>query len=266
MKRLIIFGIVAAVSAGCGSAPSGTNTNNVNRPATPRMVEPATPSPAVSPASNETMPKGAKVEKAQNVRFTGGNVPDGWQWLDPDSQVAPSPHQFKDAALMVTIPSGKDLYGKNTSAPRLVKAVDGDFQIEVHIKFDPRQDYQGAGLLIYLDGDNYIRLERAFGGVDGGGSGIRLDIRKGTDYASLASPIDTPTTSTEVDVKITRRLNVFSAFWREDENSEWRLIEDVSTDYGDTVLAGVVGCNTADAVTAEFDGIRLSPQPITRPY
>ncbi len=93
------------------------------------MVEPATPMPTASPSPAEVMPNGTKVEKPQNVRFSGGTVPDGWQWIDPDSQ-APSPHQFKDAAFKVTIPSGKDLYGQNRTAPRLVKAVDGDFQIE----------------------------------------------------------------------------------------------------------------------------------------
>ena len=43
------------------------------------------------------------------------------------------------------------------------------------------------------------------------------------------SPIDIPTTTTECDLKITRRLNVFSIYWRENENAEWRSIEDVET-------------------------------------
>lgn len=266
MNKLMILCVFVLLSVGCGSAPMTRNTANANVSATPKMAEPATPVPPASPVPAEAMPRGTKVEKEQNVRFEGGAIPEGWQWIDPGSRDAPSPHQFKEAALVMTIPSGKDLYGANRTAPRLVKAVDGDFQIGAHIKFDPQQDYQGAGLLIYQDEDNYIRLERAFGGVDGGGSGIRLDIRKGSEYSTVASPIDIPTTSTQVELKITRRLNVLSAFWRDDEDGEWRLIEDVPAEYGDTVLAGVVGCSTADAITAEFSRIRLSPQPVTRPY
>ncbi len=45
-------------------------------------------------------------------------------------------------------------------------------------------------------------LNARFGGVDGGGSGIRLDVRKGAEYTSPASPIDTPTTATEIDLRL----------------------------------------------------------------
>ena len=202
----------------------------------------------------------------QSVRFDGATLPAGWLWVDPDAGFSPTPHEFKDAVITITIPTAKDLYGQNRTAPRLVKPIEGDFQIETHVKFDPKMDYQGAGLLIYKDEDNYIRLERSFGGVGGEGSGIRLDLRKGGEYTSLATPVDIPTSLTEVDLKLIRRLNVFSAFWRSDEDGEWRLIEDVSTDYGDTVLAGVIGCNTAEPIKAVFSNIRLMPQPVTRPY
>ncbi len=212
------------------------------------------------------MPAGVKVDKAQNVKFAGGKIDDGWQWIDPDGEFAPTAHEFKNGRLMMAIPTAKDLYGGNRTAPRLVKSVSGDFQIETRVKFDPSEDYQGAGLLIYKDGDNYIRLERAFGGIGGGGSGIRLDTRMRGEYTSPITPIDIPTTVTECDLKITRRLNVFSIYWRENENAEWRSVEDIETVFPETIQAGVVGCNTATEITAEFTNLRLSPQPLQKPY
>ena len=120
--------------------------------------------------------------------------------------------------------------------------------------------------MIYLDGNNYIRLERAFGGIGGGGSGIRLDTRRKDIYEPLATPIDIPTVTTNVNLKITRRLNIFSAYWREDESTEWRLIEDIETAFGETVQAGIVACNTAEVTEAEFQQIKLSPQSVQKPY
>ena len=249
----------------CGSAPAPKNAAVANNAVSPSQTQlAAAVSPTATPA--EVMPEGVKIERVQTAKFADGKLDDGWQWIDPDAQNAPTAHEFKDARLMMAIPTAKDLYGGNRTAPRLLKAVMGDFQVETHLKFDPLEDYQGAGLLVYKDGDNYIRFERAFGGLGGGGSGIRLDIRLNGDYTSLATPIDIPTKVTECDLKITRRLNVFSVYWREDENSEWRSVEDIETVFPETVQAGVVGCNTAAEITAEFTRIRLSPQPLQAPY
>lgn len=252
--------------AGCrwSSAPA-TNVavaNNANTfGATPSPVESAVaPSPTATPS--EVMPTGVTVDKVQTVKFADGKFADGWQWIDPDGEYSPTPYEFKDGRLKMTITTTKDLYGGNRTAPRLLKAVSGDFQIEARVKFDPSQDYQGAGLLIYMDGDNYIRFERAFGGIGGGGSGMRLDTRVKGEYTPLITPIDIPTTSVDCELKITRRLNVFSVYWRENESSEWRFVEDIESSYPETIQVGVIGCNTASETKTEFSNIRLSPQPV----
>lgn len=270
MNRLLIVFAAILFVFGCrwfsgpGKNAEVANTANINTVTPEPTLAAATPSATPTPA--EGMPKGVKVDKVMTVQFEGGKFTDGWRWIDPDGEFSPTKHEFKDNRLTMTIPTTKDLYGGNRTAPRLLKAVTGDFQIDARVDFVPTHDYQGAGLLVYVDGDNYIRLERAFGGVGGGGSGIRLDVRRKDKYEPLATPVEIPTITTSVNIKITRRLNVFSAYWREDESTEWHLIENVDTEFGDTVLAGVVGVNTADETEVEFQQIRISPQPPQRPF
>lgn len=270
MNRLFIVFVALFLVFGCrwfsGPGKNVEVANNANVPAAtpepPRAA--ATPAPTATPS--EGMPKGVVVDKVMTVKYESGKFADGWRWIDPDGEYSPTKYEFKDNRLTMTVPTTKDLYGGNRTAPRLVKAVTGDFQVETRVNFVPTRDYQGAGLLIYLDGDNYIRLERAFGGIGGGGSGIRLDARRKDKYEPLATPIEIPTITTNVNLKITRRLNMFSAFWREDESMEWRLIEDIETEFGDTVLVGVLACNTSEETQAEFQQIKLSPQPLQKPY
>lgn len=211
------------------------------------------------------MPPGVKIARPETAKFVDGKFVDGWKWIDPDVTQNPACYETKDAKLTMTIPTTKDLYGENRTAPRLLKAVTGDFQIEARVRFDPTEDYQGAGLLIYVDGMNYLRLERSFGGLREGGSGIRLDARKRDQYESLTTPGEVPTTAKDVELKIVRRGNVFTAFWRMDEDAEWREVEEFTSDFPETVQAGVVGCNTATEIKAEFSRIRLMPQPLANP-
>lgn len=214
----------------------------------------STPAPLPPPAE--------KIEKPVNVSFSTYSTewPVGWQWIDPTEKDKPTPKDVKKGVLRVRIPNGKDMYGENLTAPRYVKPITGDFQIETRVKFMPKENYQGAGLLIYADDGKYLRFERAYGGVKGGGEGIRLDVRNRQDYLPLVTPDELQTEVDEVELKIVRAGKLFSAYWRENEDSSWREAGQYESDFPETVLAGLVACNTAREITAEFGYIRLSPQ------
>jgi regulation of enolase protein 1 (concanavalin A-like superfamily) len=241
-KYLVTLGLAIAFLSACGLPPA-ENKPKLSPSPTPYQVEPV------------------KVEKPANVSFStySSEWPVGWQWIDPDEKYAPTPHDVKSGVLRVRIPTGKDLAGDKRSAPRYLKAITGDFQIETRVKFLPKENYQGAGLLIYRDENNYMRFERAYGGVGGGGEGIRIDVRRQDEYKPLVTPDDIQTDAGQVDLKVVRRGKLFIAYWRIDEESEWREAGEFESDYADTVLAGLITCNTAREVTAEFAYIRLLP-------
>ncbi len=226
----------------------------------------SSPPPAKTVASPlpEPIPAEAvRVEKPVNVSFStySKEWPVGWQWIDPDEKYNPTPHDVKKGVLRIKIPTKKDLYGDNRTAPRYVKAITGDFQIETRVRFLPKENYQGAGLLIYQDANNYMRFERAYGGVGGGGEGIRIDAPDANGYRAIVTPGDIKTEAGEVDLKLVRVGKLFTAYWRLDEESEWREVGEYQSDYPETILAGVVACNTAREVTTEFAYIRLLSAP-----
>lgn len=237
-----LFLIILVIGVGCGTQPAPKKEVVENRRTT-------------------LAPEPVKVDKPVNVSFStySKEWPVNWQWIDPDERNKPTPHNVRSGVLRVTVPTGKDLYGSNRNAPRYQKAIAGDFQIETRVRFLPKENYQGAGILIYKDDDNYIRLERAYGGQGGGAEGIRFDVRRGEQFTPIAEPGEIQTSADRVDLKVIRHGRVFIAYWRIDENSEWREVGEFESDYPETIYAGVVAVNTAREVTADFEYIKLLP-------
>ncbi len=238
----VMLAAFAFLIAGCGTTTPPKKT-----------AVSATPAP---------VPAGAvRVDRPVNVSFStySKEWPVGWQWIDPGDKENPTPKDVKKGVLRVTIPTGKDLYGENLTAPRYLKPITGDFQIETRVKFLPKENYQGAGLLIYASDDSYLRFERAYGGIGGGGEGLRLDVRNRESYAPLFTPNDLQLGLDEVDLKVVRTGRTFAAYWRENEDFAWREVGQYESEFPETVLAGLAAYNTAREISAEFAYIRLLP-------
>ncbi len=235
MKKIVIITLAAIAAIGCNKIEPDTNKLD---PVGNRTV--VTNSVAIANASNNSAPAaptaGVKVTAPSDHKFGGEGIPKGWKWVDAEAATkGPVKYDTSGGTLKFTVPTGKDMYGDNRTAPHMIQPIEGDFQIETRVKFDPKQDYQGAGLFIFIDGDNYVRFERAFGGINGGGSGIRLDARTNGEYRSITPPTDVPTNAKSVDLRILRTGKTLYAFWRVDENAEWKEIGDVDYDFPATV-------------------------------
>lgn len=256
MKISLFFTLFVAVSlSACGG---GTTTNvlpvNNTAPSNSSNVAP------VNTSNTNTIPiVGERVDKETTVTFEGTTLLGGWTFVDNDSREKPSPYSMADGKFKLTIPGGKDLYSDNYGAPHLVKSITGDFQIEARVTFDPKSDYQGAGLIVFNDAKNYLRLERCFGGTGGSGSGVRFDSRKNDDYTPISTPDRAATDAGEVDLKIIRMGKKFIAFWRLNEEGEWKEIGEFESDFPETVRVGLIGVNTSDDIIAEFSNVKLMP-------
>jgi regulation of enolase protein 1 (concanavalin A-like superfamily) len=214
-----------------------------------------------TPAPTPIPPEAERIQKPVNISFStySREWGVGWQWVDPDEAIDPTPHDVKTGMLRVRLTARKDLTPEKQNAPRYVKPIAGDFQIETRVRFNPTENYEGAGVVIYNNPNNFLRFERSFGGPGGGGSGIRLDANKAGVFVSIAAPGETQTSASAVDLRLVRTGQVFSAYWREDENGEWRAAGDFDSDYPDAIMAGVLVCNTAREAAAEFEYIKLLP-------
>jgi beta-xylosidase len=260
MKKLAFISFIAVVAVACGSEPK-TENKPPSAPANTTVSNASNTTNSMNANSNAAAAsmKGEKIDAPVTVKFGSQGFPSDWKWIDPDSANAPTAYDTKSGTLRATIPTGKDLFGENRTALQLLKAVEGDFQIETRVKFDPKADYQGAGILVYHGPFNYVRLERAFGGTGGSGSGIRLDARTKDFYEPITTPDSAATEATTVDLKMLRIGKTFTAFWRLDENGEWREVGEFVSDYPDTIQVGLIACNTGKPIPVEFSYIRLAP-------
>src|SRR5215204_206662 len=260
MNKVVVLIAVSMLLAGCSSQKNAENktSGTANKSANTAVKAANSANDTVnSPVAGQNQ-TGEKIQQSTEILFTPDNLPEGWRWLDPDARYNPTPYDTKSGVLHIDAPTGKDLFGETRTAPQLLKAITGDFEIETKVKFDPKDNYQGAGLLIFRNDSNYIRLERGFGGVGSEKSGIRFDKREDEVYEPITTPESFPTDAKTVELKIRRAGREFTAFWRLPDGV-WKEVGKYTSSYPETVQVGLIACNTAREIPVEFAYIKLSP-------
>ncbi|MBK7706283.1 MAG: DUF1349 domain-containing protein [Acidobacteria bacterium] len=255
MKVHTVIALCAALLAGCSAIKESNTSNRETANAVPAKSNTNTVANVAPPVNGART--GEKVDNVVEFDFKNG-IPAGWDKLDPETS-NPSGWDTSNGVLKLRIPGGKDLYGDNRLSPRLIRNVTGDFEIETRLKFAPKSDYQGAGLLIFRNDNNFLRLERGLGGIGGGGDGIKFARAEDESFDELAAPANSSTNAAEVDLKLKRRGKLITAFWRPAGKSDWIEVGQVSNSYPETVVVGLIGVNTGEEITAEFAYVKLLP-------
>jgi tetratricopeptide (TPR) repeat protein/regulation of enolase protein 1 (concanavalin A-like superfamily) len=217
------------------------------------------PSPGASPATSSVAPVGQPAAWGVFVDADGGS-----------RLVERGPH------VEIGVPAGAfDLSAEigKVNAPRLLRPVVGDFVAQVTVSRAPRPDgrqalpgrapFSGAGLLLWQDDRNYVRLEvGAF--VNGRGSTIRFALfeqrRAGVLPAGLSNAgtrlADAPT-----QLRLERRGRSLVGLARQGSD-EWREVGRFELELPPTVYVGVAAVNASQAAfTAEFDELQVRSVP-----
>src|SRR5262245_34580372 len=198
---------------------------------------------------------------------------DGWGTVaDPGKDCTVG---AKDGKLTIKVPGTNHnlnpTYRYGTNAPRVMQPVTGDFTVQVKVTFsDPPgttstvngRPFNGAGLLVWKDEQNFLRLERnAY--WDGAGRLVCYPplIADWVDgkYAENTAPTDasffkTPSTW----FRIVRKGQSLALSMSQDGEG-WTDLRTVTMDLGDDVLVGVAAVNSSTKpFTAVFEDLELT--------
>ncbi|HEY7153944.1 MAG TPA: DUF1349 domain-containing protein, partial [Gemmataceae bacterium] len=165
----------------------------------------------------------------------------GWDRLvDPDGDC-----QFREdnGKLTITFPRNKryDLTierGK-MNAPRLLRDLEGDFTAEVHVSGFPEKGLQAAGLLLMVDDQTYLRLERGRFGTDA----VRFwELRR--DGKRVLSQGIEKISAVEGYVRLERRGGQLFGFLS-DDGEKWTELKPFDIDLPRKVQIGVAAISMA---------------------
>jgi regulation of enolase protein 1 (concanavalin A-like superfamily) len=150
------------------------------------------------------------------------------------------------------------------NAPRVVSRVRGDFTAGVHVlgRLEPGRSktthyapYHGAGLIVWQDPSNYLRLERAVGFINGRRHPyINYELREG---GRLAVSRGITTEDRPLFLKLRRQGVAFSASYSLG-GSRWVELGSANANFSERVDVGVVAVNSSkETLSAELEGLRL---------
>jgi regulation of enolase protein 1 (concanavalin A-like superfamily) len=150
------------------------------------------------------------------------------------------------------------------NAPLVVRRIRGDFTAGVHVlgRLEPGRSktthydpYHGAGLIVWQDPSNYLRLERAVGFINGRRHPyINYELREG---GLLAVSRGITTEDRPLFVKLGRQGAAFSA-WYSLDGRRWVQLGRVDANFAERVDVGVVAVNASkQTLSAELEGLRV---------
>ena len=182
-----------------------------------------------------------------------------------------------DGALKITVPGSDKPHDMSTelmssTAPRVIQPLNGNFTIEVKIEadFDPgevstqagRTGYTGAGLVVFADANNYVRLERATLSRGEAKPYTNFEIRVDGEVQRIGTTGDLPTEAGKpVWLRLQRQGNILRGFmsqdgktWKEGEPKE--LLSEAWK--GVPVFGGVAAISTSKKdFTPTYSGLSV---------
>jgi class 3 adenylate cyclase/tetratricopeptide (TPR) repeat protein/regulation of enolase protein 1 (concanavalin A-like superfamily) len=183
-----------------------------------------------------------------------GELKSEWQWIDPRGDCS---YSISDGWLELRSASGRNLFGGNLNAPRLVLEISGDFAIETKIIVSEDMPSVG-GLLVWKDERNFIRFEKGLHGEHEMGFSSNID----GDWQYYGRGL---LVSSITYLRLERSGDTFIAYCSSDGTS-WLICGEMSFPTEDPIQVGIhaignVGIRGGHNATAtRFDYFRVLKQ------
>ncbi len=179
-----------------------------------------------------------------------------------------------DEVLTLTLPSGANDFsaelGKVT-APRVLRPVKGDFSIQVNVAaVTPpgrvsftrgRKPFTSAGLLIWQDEGNYIRLEHARCEAPPIVTYVNWELRLNGQWVRQGRFDEMALVGESSTLRITRKGEAFTPEISSDGQT-WKSLPEIQVKWRADLQAGIVAINdTRVSFSPEFRDLKINGQP-----
>lgn len=224
MVRILFFHVlVVFVLSACGSAsgPTSTPTPFQNIVLEPSAIPTAPVTPTPKPTQFfPTVPSRPTLDPNSFREEFIETLDAQWSWVreDPENwSLATTP-----GSLQINAGNGY-VVAHNYSNLLLRPAPEGNFQIETQLVFDPRRNFEFAGLVIYESDSNFIQAGHAYcSSVDCVGKGLYMNsYQRGS--AIKPGPMQAYEPRTPIFLRLSRRDDTYT--FESSQNGEvWFLI------------------------------------------
>jgi Tol biopolymer transport system component/regulation of enolase protein 1 (concanavalin A-like superfamily) len=153
-----------------------------------------------------------------DVHYFRDGLPNPWYWVNE----VPDAWFVDEENGLLVIQAAKGATGSENLLLRPVG--EGDFMIKTHVFFEPQENFQFAGLVIYQDGENYFQLGRAYCDLEEvcAGNAIYFDYSQNPWWAGLNFATTQPVFD-EAYLRLERRGNRITGFFSQ-EGITWTVI------------------------------------------
>lgn len=219
---------------------------------------------AISMSTLNTLPVQSKPKVPFFDNFNSKVLSSRWTIVDPDggSTFDLTAHRGW-LRITTTSPPGRDLIGTSfVNAPRIVQSVSSDFTIKTKVSSVMDENDEGAGIVVWKDSSNYLRLERMSRTIGYSVEPQIVFIGTINGAWSMPSPqqsspggiIHLPSNSNPTYLKLTRSGNIFSGYYSTD-GINWNHVADIVLAVNDPVHVGLDIINVYHSGTffADFD-------------
>ena len=195
--------------------------------------------------------------------FNSSTLSSEWATTDPDGG-STFDLTVNPGWLRITSPSGRDLLPVKFNAPRISQVVSGDFIVETKISAVADENDEGAGILIWKDSSNYVRLDRISRTI---GHPVEQQVLFGGSVDGVwPCPGDTnvvlPSNINPTYLKLIRSNSILTG-WYSSDGASWTQVGTIPFNVTDPVNIGLAVVNeyhTGDFY-ADFDFFNMDVPP-----
>jgi hypothetical protein len=183
-------------------------TTTLEPPTAPAEVASSTPT---SPPATEAPPASAPATETPVGQLFrddfSGRLGPGWTWENED----PSRWTITPDGWLQIIGGDQSLLHDGTQTNLLWRDLpSGNFQVTIHVKANPTDDFQQATLYLYEDPSNYMAINRGFCSPCGtGGNGVYMEYKIGGGSGSYNAAV----TATDLYLRLMSQDGVLSGYY-----------------------------------------------------